>query len=539
MAKNVVIRGVGNQTRAVSWLSVSSNMQLSLVLDAVASVSVRRGGGAAAGSSAAIPVSQIRGVVPIGNGYSLAGLSFALGSRHVVRNDGNVQRNIEPTTGIGTTVGSVSGGAITLTNWMGGISPEVQNLVGAATPPIDGVMSPFGAYEVVFRTAVAPLRPGSVSVLGTLMDGTTFNVVANDQGFINTSRVKGRVNYTSGVVTLFFVSPTAASAAQQPADLSFLGIPGVSTVWLVRARVASLRYNAVAFNYMPLDASLLGIDPVRLPSDGRVPIFRPGGLAVVGNTKYTAAFNATNGQTVALGRTGLSRVRVLDANDATINTGYTADLAAGTVTFSSVAGYAQPIYIEHRVENMVQVRDAQINGDISFNPALSHDFASGESYISSAVPAGDLRARVSRMFDQQTWDGITFSDSLSGSAALATYNDALSPVIVTNAGAETERWVLRFTSTTAFQIIGENVGVIGTGSTSTDTAPINPVTGEPYWTLPALGWGAGWAIGNIVRLDTVGARFPFWCVRTVRQGAAPGEDYSFSLLTRGDVDNPI
>ena len=33
-----------------------------------------------------------------------------------------------------------------------------------------------------------------------------------------------------------------------------------------------LRYNAVVFTSLPLDATLLGLDPVRLPADGRVPV---------------------------------------------------------------------------------------------------------------------------------------------------------------------------------------------------------------------------------------------------------------------------
>ncbi|WP_410925238.1 hypothetical protein, partial [Pseudomonas aeruginosa] len=59
---------------------------------------------------------------------------------------------------------------------------------------------------------------------------------------------------------------------------------------------SSLRYSAVAYSYLPLDAALLGIDPVRLPSDGRVPIFRPGGFAVVGHTGRITA-SVSNGQT--------------------------------------------------------------------------------------------------------------------------------------------------------------------------------------------------------------------------------------------------
>ena len=37
-----------------------------------------------------------------------------------------------------------------------------------------------------------------------------------------------------------------------------------------------------------------------------------------------------------------------------------------------------------------------------------------------------------------------------------------------------------FTGTANFQIVGEQVGIIGAGNISADTAPLNPNTGNPY-----------------------------------------------------------
>ena len=50
----------------------------------------------------------------------------------------------------------------------------------------------------------------------------------------------------------------------------------------------SLRYNAVSYAYLPLDAELVGVDPVRLPADGRVPIFRDGDVIVVAHEQISA-----------------------------------------------------------------------------------------------------------------------------------------------------------------------------------------------------------------------------------------------------------
>ena len=467
--------------------------------------------------------------------YSLKGVGFSLGStRYAQLTDGTLLRDINATTGGGTPAGSVSAalGAVFISSWPTGASPLLSNWRGLIAPPSVGVEAPFTTFESTFRTASSPLRPASVSVLGTMQDGTAFNVTADTSGKINGTRVKGRVDYQYGLVELYFVNPDGDAALN--ADLSFLQIGGLSTIPADLVMLSSVRYNAVAYSYLPLDADLLGIDPVRLPSDGRVPIFRAGGFAVVGHTgKITAT--VTNAQAINCARVRLSRVRVVGYDGNVINTGYSADLEAGTVTFDNVSGYSQPVTLEHRIEDMAVVREAQISGEITFTRALTHDYPLG-SFVSSALVAGDLKSRVSVLFDQGTWNGTTWMDVVSGSAATGTFNDVLAPIVVTNKGAVTERWALVFTNTTAFNIVGEHVGVIGTGTINADLAPINPATGGPYFTVPALGWGLGWATGNILRFNTIGAMTPIWVVRTVQQGPNTGIEHSFTLLSRGDVD---
>ena len=262
---------------------------------------------------------------------------------------------------------------------------------------------------------------------------------------------------------------------------------------------------------------------------------------VVGHTGRITA-SVSNGQTINCARVRLSRVRVIGNDGIVISTGYTTDLDAGTVTFTNVSGYSQPVTVEHRIEDMALVRDVQISGDITFTRPLTHDYpiaGVGEdgAFVSSALVAGDLFARVSSVFDQQTWTNV-WSDDLIGTAATGTFNHALYSITVTNRGAITERWLIRFTNSTAYDVIGEHVGVIATGNTGADCAPENPATGVPYFTLPALGWGAGWVAGNCLRINTVGAQAPIWVVRTVQQGPETVPDDSFTLLIRGDVDRP-
>lgn len=466
--------------------------------------------------------------------YTLKGAQFTLGGlRYVQLPDNTLVHTPSPTTGGGTPAGLVlsAAGSVQLNYWTAGQAPTIGNWRGVISPPSVGVEAPFTSSASIFRTAASPLRPGSLSLLGTMMDGTTFNVTAGVDGKINGTRIKGSVDYEYGLIELYFVDPNGP--AERAVDLSHLGIAGLTTIPADLVMLNSVRYNAVSYSYLPLDAALLGIDPVRLPSDGRVPIFRAGGFAVVGHTGEISA-TVANGQTVDCARVRLSRVRVVGNDGVVINTGYSADLEAGTVTFTDVAGYSQPVTIEHRIEDMAVVREATISGEIAFTRALTHNYPAG-SYVSSALITGDLFARHSLTFDQLSWDG-SWQDSVKGAVATGTYNAAQFPIAVTNRGAITERWALRFTSTSAFEVIGENVGVIATGNVAAECAPLNPATGVPYFRIDPLGWGAGWGIGNVVRFNTIGAQFPVWVVRTVQQGPETVPDDQFTLLIRGDVD---
>ena len=404
--------------------------------------------------------------------------------------------------------------------------------------------APWKTASLFMRTQAAPIKPTGfvLNLLDTT--GAALTAVGDLSGNLTGAHMRGKIDYLTGLVELQFgdyVLDTSLTPEQKLEwwyDASDVGAVQVGKIWRPwPVDPTSLRYNSVAYFYLPIDADLLGLDPVRLPQDGRVPIFRVGSYVVVGHTGEVPAATVSNGQTINFARTRLSRVRVTGSDGAVINTGYTADLDAGTLTVVDASTWAQPVKFENRIEDLVRCSDVQINGQLTFTRQLSHDFPVG-SIVSSALIAGDLKGRVSHLFGQATWVGNSWADTVTGAASIAQYNDAVAPIVVTNAGTLTERWVLRFTNSTAFDLIGEHVGLIATGTINADFAPVNPISGTPYFTMAALGWGGGWAAGNILRINTVGAMTPFAAIRTVQQGIAAGIDYSFELLGRGDVDRP-
>lgn len=424
-------------------------------------------------------------------------------------------------------------GRVALTSWTPGNANQLRR-AGCITTLGEAIGS---AY--VFRTAAAPLRPGSLTVQVPRSSGGVQNVTAGIDGSISAPGVVGTVDYETGLVRLGFGSLVVATGNESEPWFNPDNVQPDGKIFKPQPVVAStLRYAAVAYAYLPMNADIIGIDPVRLPSDGKVPIFRPGSLCVVGHTKTSSQLVVSNNQTINLARTRLSRVAVRDANGVNHQTGFTADLEAGTVTFTDVAAMTMPIVIEDRIEDMAVATDVQISGEITFNRALTHDYPKDGTYVSSALQGSDRRARVSLAFAQKTWIENVWADALNGAAPPAKYDQGVSPIEITNAGGSTERWVLEFTSTTQFRVIGEHVGVIATGDINTVCAPLNPATGKPYFTINPLGWGQGWAVGNILRINTVGALYPFWVVRTIQPGPETGIEHGFSILARGDVNRP-
>lgn len=443
-------------------------------------------------------------------------LFTATGKTYVDRN-GTLYTDISPTTGSGTPAGSIdyATGMCTLTTWANNLAVS-RSVLACLT-----LHGQWTAVDASFRTAGSPIRPASLYVQVTAVDGTLITGTSDVNGVITGANMRGTVQQDMGVVFVEFGAL-------------------VEGEWVPREVLPStLRYNCVVITNLPLDPELLGLDPVRLPADGRVPIYRPGDMVVLHNTANTALTNPVAASTTyALPRGDLYSCTLLDAAGLAVDTAlYSVDLVAGSVTMAAGwtgGGYTQPLQARHRVEDMAMLTDVQINGQVAIAAPLLHAYPADASYLSGALRFGDMQAIVTNVFDQATWTGV-WSDALIGSQATAQFDDINYPVTCLNQSAVTERWRINFTTTTAFQVIGENLGVIATGSTATATTPLNPVTGEPYFNIPAAGWGSGWAAGNQLRFNTVGASGPTWIAQTILAGAALTGD-SFDIEGRGDVD---
>ncbi|CAN7474731.1 hypothetical protein [Variovorax paradoxus] len=483
---------------------------------------------------------QPRLSIPLLPTYSEAGVpgsvNFTFGGKTYFDRAGALYTDLDPATGAATLAGAYdyATNVASLSNWPASASSAV--VVNSLLTSLDGQPVEY----VVFRTPVAPVAPNTMQLLATKLAGGSVNATADGSGFISGPGVLGTFDYSTGVGKVRFGSWVTAAGNESEIWYKAEAVGTDGKIWKPAPVFAqTIRYNAVGYTTLPVDATMLGLDPVRLPADGRVPIFRKGGLVVISNTKRMPAAAVANGQILDTGRVRLSRVRVIGGDGKTIETGYTRNLDAGRVVFADVSSYVQPVVVEHSIEDLLTLSDVQINGRLSFASRVSHDYTAGDSYVSSCLRAGDLKARVSLLFGQMSWVGGLWSDSLNGPASDAKYNDIDFPLIVTNKGAFTERWRIQFTTTTTYNIVGEHLGQIVTGqSINEDCSPMNTAAGAPYMTIRAAGFKTGWIPGNVIRFNTIATTFPFNVIRTVQMGAETVLDDSFELVVRVGVNRP-
>ena len=488
----------------------------------------------------ALPPVQLLLTPTISDSIVPGSVRFAFKGRTYVDRNGGLYHSIDPISGAGTYAGSIdyASGAANLTQWLPGGSNtvQIQSLLTRIADP--------GTAAVFFRTPGSPLRAGNFTLRAVTLDGIQLSASADINGNLASSMVRGTVDWETGVVKVQFGQMVLAAGNEGEPWYDPSTVVG-DQVWKPTLVLpGSVYIGAVVFRSIPLSAVVIGLESVRLPSDGRVPAFKPGQTVLIHHTANHSVAAPAAGQVVAFGRGRQAAIQVRDAAGVLVDSAwYTADLDAGRLVFSdplNLSAYALPIIIRERVEDRRLVVQPQITGEIEINTSLTHDYPAGEALISTALRLGeangslDLQARVQNLFDQAAWTNV-WRDELIGSQAPASYNETDYPLVVANADAITERWAIRFTSATQFEVIGETVGIILMGNTTADLAPLNPRTNKPYFTMRREGWGSGWATNNVVRFNTIGGLAPVWMVRTTLPGTPQGATDSTRFEVIGNI----
>ena len=463
---------------------------------------------------------------------------FSVAGRRYVDRVGALYHSVSASTDAGTLGGTLSlaSGDVTITDYTGGGAANAATIESLLT-----VAGEASVNTLFFRVPVQSLKRSTLSVRGNRVDtGALITGTADINGIITGTGISGEVDAEMAIVRVAFGEMvTAAGNEAEPWYIAGAVVDG-QIFRPIAVDPSSIRYNAVAVRSIPIDADVIQLDPIRLPVDGRVPWVRPGNVAVIHHTDILTVASPAANDISDVGRERCTEIHVRDdSGEPVVSAWYTIDLDAGTVTWADpldLSAYDLPIRIQSRIEDMIVVSDVQINGEIGLSRALTHDFPAG-SVLSTALIAvpQDMTSRVTGVFAQTTWSGV-WSDTLIGSAPSANYNTLAYPIVVRNDSAMTGRYRCQFTSTTAFTCFLEGVGGIGDGTTTADFSPVNPLTGLPYFTIAAAGWGTGWASGNLLRFNVQGASHPIWLARCTLQGPLAEPEDAVRIELRGDAN---
>jgi hypothetical protein len=487
-------------------------------------------------------------------------LRLGFGGQTYVDAAGAIYTGVDPATGAGTLAGTLdyAAGRATLTAWTAGTSDA---------PYLDALVTRLGddvVDEVTFRTPGSPVQVGSVYVQATDSHGNLISDTADSQGLFSAAGIEGRFDYQAGVGRVRFGDwVTAAGNEGEPWYHAANVVNG--QIWQPRWVIAeTLTYNGVTTSYLPVDADILGLEPERLPGDGKVPIFAPGMLAVVHHTGIVAAASPAAGASVDLGRERLARVWVRDSAKLKVpghlyhnvldpdtglpvetllgqndpNAQWRVNLDAGLFEWADpldLTGFTGPYALYHRIWHKSRIRDVDISGRLILRQPLNHDYPAG-SLVSSALVIGDLQGRVSLLpFAQTTWTN-EWSDSRIGDEPLAQYNPQF-PIQPTN-NALKDRYAIRFVTSTSYQLYSENRGLLTPNpvSINEDFSLYNPLTNDLEFALPlqALS-GGGWGAGNVIRFNLEGGSFPFQVALTILEGPSTTDLDQFTLEFMGDT----
>lgn len=446
-------------------------------------------------------------------------LRMTLGAMTITDASGVLYKQDESKKSIGTPIGQI--------NYQTGIATIFAGAYDDLTLTVKALASYTSnnpITEAAFIAQSAPIRPQSLAVRATSLDGKEIVAQSDKTGNITGDGIKGKIDYEYGNVSLKFGRFIDAKWQDTP------------------VLADSITYSAIATSFLPLNASHIKIDTVRLPIDGRVPIFRRGDTIIIGSRKTEIIGSAFKSeQTVELNRQNLDRICLMDDKDKPVLANlWHYDLQAGTITFNDpldLSGYQMPLKVMHAKEEKNRVMDVDIDGTLSLMFALRHDYKAFDTDVSSVLIGGDLQVRASVPFTQRHWNN-QWQDSPIGEQLLNRLNVKDYPIQLTDDGAISERWLIKWTSANNFELYGETLGFVAKTDTLQNLAPINPATNKPYFTIDkrAFGTDATWASQDVIRFNTWGTLMPIWIIKAVQPtGHKPSGKDAFNLCLFGDT----
>lgn len=138
-----------------------------------------------------------------------------------------------------------------------------------------------------------------------------------------------------------------------------------------------------------------------------------------------------------------------------------------------------------------------------------------DDQVSNAYTVAETRC-AGCLYDAEIVSSVS-SETVT-TAGNGDYNYTTYPIVAHNEGAENDVITLTFTSSSAFNISGANLGSLGSGTTGASLTVLNPDTSEDLFTLNNSGWSGTWASGDTLEFTINPSSIPVWIKETVPAG---------------------
>lgn len=142
---------------------------------------------------------------------------------------------------------------------------------------------------------------------------------------------------------------------------------------------------------------------------------------------------------------------------------------------------------------------------LTLDTPLVNEYAAVNTRVASVYEPADIETAV---------------DTPVVTSSGGTFADGSHPITAGNRGAIEQDWTLTFSSSSAFTVSGDTVGSVGSGNTGENFEPVNPGTGQPYFSIDYLAFGGSFVNGDTITFSTSPAALPIWYKQTVPAGAA-------------------
>ncbi len=192
-----------------------------------------------------------------------------------------------------------------------------------------------------------------------------------------------------------------------------------------------------------------------------------------------------------------------------------------------------------RISDMTDVDDS--GGNEEFHTILTANYVSdictidldGTTLTNGYSSVADA-TRVASVLEIGTIEPTYSSFVLTSTGG--TYDDVTFPVLLSNPGTVRQNWSLDWIDGTSFNITGDTLGNIGTGTIVAGAAPVNAAFSAIYFNLQSGGFGGTFVAADNLSFTTLPAAYGIWLKRVINAATASFTANKFVLVLDGESD---